>query len=293
MENIEVKVDAILRSPLGCSFLRHAETSGLPPEEIVLPLPRYYMCASASWEVEVWGGDGDYQGMRTKVLSLGQEHRDLAISILEQPAAADWFKPVDIANQVVLPLTAIAPSLANFAVPSSRISNWERYAEKFIGAMFTSTLTGGTASIFVAIDKKVGDIVTDQELPYKSWLLKAEPAIRVFEIHGAETYHELCARYPAAGSNNATSPDFSMDTGRITPNWYAVAHDWDAVHVSFGAMLMTDQVRVESKAGWSFNWSWHIEQTLWLRWAFTSVEPLPDHEKGDSPYRKLRLPRWV
>jgi hypothetical protein len=120
MENVEAKVDAILRSPLGCSFLRHADASGLPPEEIVLPLPRFYMCASASWEVEVWGGN--YQRMRTEVLSLGQKHRDLAISILEQPGAADWIKPVDIANQVVLPKTAIAPSLANFVAPGFPIS---------------------------------------------------------------------------------------------------------------------------------------------------------------------------
>lgn len=150
-----------------------------------------------------------------------------------------------------------------------------------------------SASIYVAIDKNVDDIVTNQELPHKSWLLKAEPEVRVLEILDADSWHELCTRYPAVGSKLPDTPDFSVDPGRIVPYWHAVGEDWDAVHVSFGAMLMTDQVRVESEAGWSFHWDWHIERTLWLRWVFTSVDPLPDHEKGDSPYRKLRLPKWV
>ncbi|MCI0851989.1 MAG: hypothetical protein J4O01_08025 [Chloroflexi bacterium] len=291
MDNVEAKADAMLRSPLGCGFLLAAEASGLPPEEIASQLICLYLSAYASRDVGVW--QPDYQRIRVEILRQGQRHRDLAISILEQPAAADWFGPLDPTKQVVVLRNQQAPSLTSFVAPNSPLSNWERYAEKSENGIYTSTLVNRVASIFVGLDLPIGDIGIGHEPPYKCWLLKAEQSVRVFEIDGAQAWHELCVRYPAVGSSTHNTPDFSMDEGRIVPDWGAVANDWDAVHLSLGGLLTADQVRVQSESGWTYHWSWDIEQTLWLRWVFSGVEPLPDHEPQASPLEGLFHPLFV
>jgi hypothetical protein len=281
MNNVNDIVDAMLQSPLGCAFRRQATASKLSPAEIAIPRNSRYLSAYASGDVGVW--NPYYQQIRKKILQIGPQYRDLATAILEQPASAEWFKPLDPKKQVYLPRNNQEPTPTNFKTPRSELTDWERYAEKFEGLMFTHAYVDGDSSIYVAIDEKVGDPITGQKAPYQSWLLKAEKNIRILEIENADGWHMLCARYPTAGSATHDSPDFSMDSGRIVPDWYAVAQDWDAVHISFGAMLMTDQVRVESKAGWTFNWAWQIEQTLWLRWAFTSIDPLPSRMPQRRP----------
>ena len=281
MNNVNGIVDAMLLSPLGCAFLRHAAASNLSPAEIVTPQNSWYLAAFASDDVKIWRNN--YQENREKMLDLGPQNRDLAISIVEHASNSHWFKPLDVTSQMHLPRYDQKPTQANFTTPRPELNSWERYAEKIEGYMFTHTYIDGGASIYVATDEHAGDIDTEQKPPYKSWLLTTESNIRVFEVEDANGWHSLCARYPTEGSNTSDSPDFSMDPGRIVPNWHAVAKDWDAVHVSFGAMLLADQVRVESEAGWTYHWTWQIEQTLWLRWAFAAVEPLPEHTPQRGP----------
>ncbi len=48
MEDIEAKVAALVRSPLGCACLLIADASGLPPYEIARPVISLYMGAMAS-----------------------------------------------------------------------------------------------------------------------------------------------------------------------------------------------------------------------------------------------------
>ncbi len=77
------------------------------------------------------------------------------------------------------------------------------------------------------------------------------------------------------------------------PDWSAVAHDWDAVHLTLGGLLTSEQVRVESSAGWTELWGWGAEQTLWLRWCFTAVERLPVLAELPEPSVALEWPGWI
>ena len=294
MGDLEDRADAMLESPLGCGFLLAAAASGLSPAEITAPQNSLYLCAYASRDIEVW--QGDYQRIRTEILRHGQKHRDLAISILEQPAANAWFGPLDKSQQVCVPREKQTPDAASFVAPAATLSGWERYAEKILDGTFTSTLVdgaGGVASIHVGIDEKVADIgLGFQPAPYAAWKLVVEPGATVLEIDGPRAWHDLCARYPACGSSERQTPDFSGDEGRIVPDWGAIAHDWDGVHLTFGGLLAAEQVRVQSPAGWTYHWSWNVEQTLWLRWVFTSVERLLDHTPQKSPLEGLFHPMF-
>ncbi len=290
MEDIEAKVAALVRSPLGCAFLLIANASGLSPYEIARPVTGLYMGAMASRETEVWRTDRDE--VLREVMQRGPKKADLARAILARPSAAWWYGPLDRERQVWVSRDGSAPDPARLTTPSGPPSWWERYAQKPTGGFYTSTLYGDISSIFAALDEGVGDIMAAYTgPPFACWRLKASPSARVLEIDGPEAWHALCVRYPADGGRDRQTPDFSGDAGRLVPDWSAVASDWDGVHLTFGGLLSAEQVRVESPSGWTYHWGWDCEQTLWLRWQFTGVERIGDHVPIE-PLRGLVHPEF-
>jgi hypothetical protein len=145
-------------------------------------------------------------------------------------------------------------------------TSWERYAQKPAGGLFTSTLIGSSSSARVTIALGTSDFADAfHAAPMACWRLGVAPGARIFEVDGPQAWHDLCARYSVE----------SLD-GRIVPEWSLVARDFDGVHLTLGGLLTAEQVRFASAADWSQHDGWDFEQTLWLRWCFTSVEPLPD-----------------
>ena len=111
------------------------------------------------------------------------------------------------------------------------------------------------------------------------WRLGAQADVRVFEIDGPGAWHDLCVQYTARGED-----------GRLVPDWSAVARDFDAVHLSLGGLLTSEQVRIASVAGWSIHDKWDLEQTLWLHWRFETTDRLPDLPKRLEPLLRVHLP---
>ena len=70
------------------------------------------------------------------------------------------------------------------------------------------------------------------------WELKMALDLKVYEVHDAGAWHQLCLWYPARRSD-----------GGLTVNWGAAANDWDGVHLSFGGLLSCEQARSESAEG--------------------------------------------
>ncbi|HEU4793408.1 MAG TPA: hypothetical protein VFS96_07105 [Nitrolancea sp.] len=129
-----------------------------------------------------------------------------------------------------------APDRAKLVTPTSQLSNWERYAQKPAGGFFTSTGAGETCSWLAALEY-VGESPAD--FPLVQYHLEVSPDAQIFEVDGPSAWHRLCTRYPAQGEN-----------GQLVPNWPAVARVWDAVHLTLGGLLTSEQVRVEmSPAG--------------------------------------------
>ena len=142
-------------------------------------------------------------------------------------------------------------------------TSFERYAQKPVGGLFTSTGAEATSSALALLTDGYGDY--QLEPPLIRYCLRASSAARVFEVDGPQVWHRLCAAYPAPGED-----------GRLVPDWAAVAREWDAVHLTLGGLLTAEQVRVDGPAGWVEHWGWDAEQTVWLRWRFDAVERLPD-----------------
>ena len=275
--DIDERVDALLKSPVGCTFLHLANSTGLTPKKLAEPAVSIYLGAWASREIYVWRFNHQY--VSQEVLRRGVEYTALARSILQGPTAAWWFASLDRENQIYAPFDGAPPDPANMVTPDGPPSRQDRYDQQVFGGLFTSTLVHGLSSLFAALDLSTGDVgARYSSPPYSSWRLKIAASARVLEIDGPQAWHDLCLAYPAEKTGESNHPDFSGDAGQLVPDWSMVAAKWDAVHLGFGGLLTTQQVRVQSPAGWTYLWSWDAELTLWLRWMFISSEHLPDYE---------------
>ena len=98
MDEIDERVAALLKSPLGCTFLIIAHESGLTPKEIARPDITLNLGAFAADEMTVWRADHIHDS--EAVLQRGPQHADLAPAILLEPATEWWFGPLDREHQV-------------------------------------------------------------------------------------------------------------------------------------------------------------------------------------------------
>ena len=199
--------------------------------------------------------------------------RPLARAILEHPATAWWFDSPDLDHQIWIAHEGTFPITAKWESPSTPPGGWERYAQKPRGLQYTSTLVDGLTSLFVAYDNRSGDLAF-WPTPLPCWELRILSHVKIYEIDGPGAWHELCLKYPAERTSSQGKAD-----GQLTPDWGAVAADWDAVHLSLGALLTAEQVRNESPEGWSMLTFWEAEHTYWLRGVTTVSERLPDHDR--------------
>lgn len=130
------------------------------------------------------------------------------------------------------------------------------------------------------------------------WRLPVRTDARVWNIDGPADWVRLVERYPRV----ATAPHFGwelpgpnqhrrelkqllsaphqhavrVDVGRhVLPDWDAVAHDFDGVHLSWAGFLTTEgYVSDLSDGGVTMLRYWGSERTLWLRDVFGEPTPL-------------------
>ncbi|CAO1649012.1 hypothetical protein NYA9BBAC_00124 [Salinibacterium sp. NYA9b] len=113
---------------------------------------------------------------------------------------------------------------------------------------------------------------------------------RVFEIVAAESWAELCRRYPL--EITATwRHDWYRTTGRsgkwMMPDWSRVADDFDAVHLTLAAYLSAAGVAIPLDDGFaSVIAGWNPDETYW----FTDVVTHPGSDA--SWMRDEQTGRW-
>ena len=308
--DIDAKVEELLASPAGCAFLVVLNESGVSAVDAVRPDISFQAACIAVMELNIWSPD--FTELMKYALMNGRRFRDLARDILEQPDVRWWFAPIDREAQMWIESRDEPPSSGELAQPNVQMTYWEQRTNKSEAAMYTCTSFEGKSSFLAVMDMSevhgpVNDLAMYLEFPLRQWRLRVSESARVYEINGAADWHRLCADYPAQSARDASDPedadregwdvyplkqlsgdidarDISTDMARwLTPNWAAVAEDWDGVHLTLGGLLTAEQVRVASASGWSMLRFWDIEQTMWLRWAFDDVERLPDRDAVPLP----------
>ena len=155
-----------------------------------------------------------------------------------------WLKPRDpqlSPDKFVAIGTDIAPSTKPFYV-----------------GLYTYTGLAGSQGMWRAyIESAVSG--TGFERPWHVWKICASPSARVYEVNTASAWADLSMRYPL------------VENELIYPNWFAVAEDYDAVHLTAMAIAATQGVRISTAMGLVAPSYWDVESTFWLRWSFNAV----------------------
>ncbi|MCY3543078.1 MAG: hypothetical protein OXH22_03405 [Chloroflexi bacterium] len=308
--DIDEKVEELLASPAGCAFLVVLQESGVSTADAVHPAISLQAAYRAINKLSIWRPN--FQETVKFALLNGRKLSELARAILELPEVGWWFAPIDRKAQTWAASRDDAPTLAKFNMPSAApLTYWERRTNKSDSGLYTCTSFEGNSSFLTAMDisdvNGPNDLTIEFEFPVKQWRLRVSDAARVYEINGPADWHRLCAKYPAGSARDASDPsesdnegwtlyplatlprdseeqDFATDMASwLTPNWSAVAAEWDGVHLTLGGLLTAEKVRVASAAGWSMLRFWDMEQTMWLRWVFDDVERLPDRDAIPLP----------
>jgi hypothetical protein len=97
-------------------------------------------------------------------------------------------------------------------------------------------------------------------LPWHTWQVHPCDDISVYELDSAAAWVGLVENHPIAHK------------GLVYPDWAAIAHEYDAVHVTLRAIAATQGMAFITEHGLSAAAYWDVESTLWLRWSFQSAQ---------------------
>jgi hypothetical protein len=209
----------------------------------------------------------DHQERVDALLAHGSSLRRDASLLLNAPATAGWFTNLDRRRQVWIARDDRPAELTYFSADLSPFGSGITKPRK---VLWTSTSIGSCASGWIPYLRWGED---GREPPYHPWRLQVLSSARVYEVQGPQSWHALCLAYPAPSSSAYSLPT-SKDL--IEPNWQAIAHDWDGIHLSTGGLLTTERVIWGKSDARTHLFGWDVESTAWLRWVFDRVERLPD-----------------
>ncbi|HWV35118.1 MAG TPA: hypothetical protein VNZ55_05760 [Thermomicrobiales bacterium] len=246
-------VKALCTAPRGWDFFRFASFQGMSPEQIASPLTTFELLANAVDVVSEWN-DNRYD-LQRQAAREGHQFVGLAREVLSTAGAAWWFDDLNQRPQ----LSAANPPRLTWDIrhpqpPGIPPTPGERYTQKPMWAQYTSTEHQGTSSFLFSAERLSGDLGPMAPGSRIQRLLVPLTA-RVLTIRTAMDWHNLCLSYAAPGERGEIVPDYSL-----------VAQDWDAVHISLGAMLCASLVRVTLPDGrWTEMTGWDAEMTVWIQ----------------------------
>lgn len=294
-QRIDDRVDQLVTSPAGCAFLLIAEGDSLQPPDVADPVTAFLVAGAAVEAISPWNAYGN-GWLKAEALRHGSRLRPLAHAILGQPDVAWWWERLrrdaqlwtTQANHEPFPLSGYFPT------PTAPPNRNERYAQHPDHAVYTSTAYDDLSALLVAGLTNLGDWIVEPPIERKR--VHVLPDAWVVEIHNADDWHDFVRRYPAHGFHgthwwDGMPPDTPWGQGGgIVLDWSAIARDWDGVHISLLGMLLIEQVRVVSDAGWPEHWGQSGERTLWLREVFTDIEAIEPMMEMTDPGRAAHFP---
>ena len=216
-----------------------------------------------------------YRAQTEVLLTYGSSLRPFAECLLEAPGTASWFVDLDRKRQEWVSPTALAPVSSSFSPDLHPVGSGITKAR---GTLWTSTSLSNSSSGWLHYMRGGAE---RRLPPYHRWHLDVLPTARIYEVHGPQAWHTLCLSYPAPSclAYQVGLPEALIRgtlNGFIEPNWQGVVQDWDGIHLSVGGLLTTERVIWGEPGAQTHLFSWDVESTMWLRWAFGWVERLPD-----------------
>lgn len=255
---LDERAAGLLKSPLGLTLLKMLAIQPRPQDIRDMSEAELYGSAVSTC-IFMSPHRSDYDSRRGELLAMAPRLSELANRVVSLPATATWWDPMDSDRQVWVSKTGERPIADKMEIDFSQYLPEVTKPRKAIWT--SSPVRGGFPAGWIewlvsGEDQRPG--------PYSVWRLQVAESARVFEIHSPGDWHRLAVTYAGVSTGNETNPDWSL-----------VSRDWDAVHLSVGGLLTAQAVTVESEAGRATLRGWDVESTVWLRWAFTGAEELP------------------
>jgi hypothetical protein len=255
---LDAHVAGLLKSPLGLTLLEMLAIQPRPQEIRDMSEAELYASAVSSC-IFMSPHRPDYDSRLAELRAMAPRLAELANRVVSLPATATWWDPMGADHQVWVSKTGERPIADKMEID---FSQYLPEVTKPRQAIWTSSpVRGGLAAGWIewlvsGEDQRPG--------PYSVWRMQVEKQARVFEVHSPGDWHRLATAYAGVSSGKEKNPD-----------WTLVSTDWDAVHLSVGGLLTAQAVTMEDEAGTTTLRGWDVESTVWLRWAFTGAEKLP------------------
>jgi hypothetical protein len=229
---------------------------------------------------------------------VAEQLSPVADAVSKAPAARWWSTPMDPAVQEEVVFDdrdgrpdAEAPADMRAALLAWRTETLEgerRAAElpddpraPYSGAWWSTPVLGGLRTSTRSLESTgpVGLHLVEDFLGWRSarcWPLQPRADASIFEIAGTDDWAELVQRYPLAVTKSRRH-DWWRATGRdvkwAIPDYYAVAYDYDAVHLTVGAYLSTAGRALPAGDVYTVLAGWAPDETWWLSHSPGRIDP--------------------
>lgn len=265
--------DALINAPAGQALLALADGLDLSPGDLADPLTAFRIATYAMDMINPW--NAMTAARLERLAGETPARRPLAERLMRAEELVWWWAPLERSNQLWSSYSGSDHPATGFdratGIPAT---GWEGYAHKPHPTILTSTATSaGISSLVIATTLGSSDLMPQTRDPIRRRRYTVRPDARVYEVTGPTAWAALARRYPSHFPAGRPHVDTQEE---IVPDWPAVAHDWDAVHVSLGGLILATDVWVTAHAPGSRLWGWECEGTYWLRDAFDHSEPMPE-----------------
>jgi hypothetical protein len=312
-------------------LLEQAAMLGRVPDEYATPLPSSdpaSVAQGADWAAELSFGElvklaviahnltGSYwdhdRGIPT--LRLRKEREPIAEAIAARPDSSLWFASVADEQWWWTDGSGVPPGVLGSDLDEL---SWVWSTRPAHALLTTSPLPDEMMA--TGVDAPV-DFVWDICFgPRARWRFEVAPDARVYQVDGPADWETLVRRYPhdASGAyvNGREISSINDRNDRaglaevlaiedqravrrgwrrfLNPDWAAVAHEWDGVHLSWVGYLLTDGTAIDLDGGdVTMLRNWGSERTVWLAPVLRNPTPLPLPAAAHDEARSPDTPDW-
>ncbi len=220
------------------------------------------------------------QSVRQFLLADAPVLADVAVRLSAAPAAWWWWEPLRRQDQILLGSPATPPDLDELA---ARATPREAPRFRLPAGIRTSTRLGPRLPATQLCD--VG--VTSRHGPQIGcWSVPVTAHARVYELHGPSDWLRLCERHPTVANVPGEWLTWGIHTPwALSPDWRAVAHEWDAIHLSVAGLLTACGNPMVTGARGTIAETADSEITIWFRPCFgrPTLSAIWDTERDDLP----------
>jgi hypothetical protein len=127
--------------------------------------------------------------------------------------------------------------------------------------------------------------------PARLWRLGVADSARIYTVRSGEDWRDLVTAYPVQVERHPVhlNAEVSIPAPLYLPSWPDVANDWDAVRVTMSGKVRALFTVHAVRDGYTIlNDESGVEETLWLHWAFETVDDLGVFEVSQSASGVMR-----